>query len=456
MTAVELMPLAQPAGDRNWGYDGVLPFAPQRAYGPPDELKAFVDAAHARGLCVFLDVVYNHFGPEGNYLHAFAEPFFTERHHTPWGAAINVDARHAEVVREFFVQNSLYWLREYRFDGIRYDAVHEIRDDAPRPFLDELAARVRAGVEPGREIHLVLENDANEARWLDRYDAQWNDDAHHAFHVLTTGETDGYYRDYAREPARLLARALAEGFAYQGEPSEHRGGAPRGEPSAALPSTAFVDFLQNHDQIGNRAFGERLAALAPDEAVRAATAVLLLAPAIPLLFMGEEWAASTPFLFFADFGGELALAVTEGRRREFAAWPSFADPATRDRIPDPQDPATMRASVLRWDERAQPAHAAVLALHRELLALRARLIVPRLARRCARRRLSTARRHRVRGALALRRRRAAHADREPRRGAGDGILRRRRRVHLQRWGTSPRRADAAALPPWSAGWFLAP
>jgi malto-oligosyltrehalose trehalohydrolase len=379
VTAVELMPLAQPAGDRNWGYDGVLPFAPQRAYGTPDELKAFVDAAHARGLCVFLDVVYNHFGPEGNYLHAFAEPFFTEHRHTPWGAAINVDAHDAEVVREFFVQNSLYWLREYRFDGIRYDAVHEIRDDAPRPFLDELAARVRAGVEAGRAVHLVLENDANEARWLDRYDAQWNDDAHHAFHVLLTGEGHGYYRDYVREPARLLARALAEGFAFQGEPSAHRSGANRGEPSAALPSTAFVDFLQNHDQIGNRAYGERLDALATDEAMRAATAVLLPAPAIPLLFMGEEWAASTPFLFFADFGRELALAVTEGRRREFAAWPAFADAVTRDRIPDPQDPATMRASVLRWDEREQPRHAAMLELHRELLALRAALIVPRLA-----------------------------------------------------------------------------
>jgi malto-oligosyltrehalose trehalohydrolase len=379
VTAVELMPLAQPAGDRNWGYDGALPFAPQRAYGPPAELKAFVDAAHARGMCVFLDVVYNHFGPEGNYLHAFAEPFFTERHHTPWGAAVNVDAANADVVREFFVQNSLYWLREYRFDGLRYDAVHEIKDDAPRPFLDELAARVRAGVEAGRDVHLVLENDANEARWLGHYDAQWNDDAHHAFHVLATGETDGYYRDYAREPARLLGRALAEGFAYQGEPSLHRGGAPRGEPSAALPSTAFVDFLQNHDQIGNRALGERLSALAPEDAVRAMTAVLLLAPAIPLLFMGEEWGASTPFSFFADFGPELAAAVTEGRRREFAAWPAFSDPAARERIPDPQDPATMRASVLRWEERAQPKHAALLALHHELLALRTGLIVPRLA-----------------------------------------------------------------------------
>ena len=454
VTAVELMPLAQPAGDRNWGYDGVLPFAPQRAYGTPDQLKAFVDAAHARGLCVFLDVVYNHFGPEGNYLHAFAEPFFTDRHHTPWGAAINVDARHAEVVREFFVHNSLYWLQEYRFDGLRYDAVHEIRDAAPRPFLDELAARVRAGVEAGREVHLVLENDANEARWLDRYDAQWNDDAHHAIHVLTTGETDGYYRDYAHEPARLLARALAEGFAYQGEPSDHRGGATRGEPSAQLPSTAFVDFLQNHDQVGNRAFGERLCALAPVQAVQAATAVLLLAPAIPLLFMGEEWAASTPFLFFADFGRELALAVTDGRRREFAAWAAFADPAQRDRIPDPQDPATMRASILRWDERVQPRHAAMLALHGELLALRARLIAPRLANGARGEGFT------LLGATAFRvtwqlgdgsqLTLIANLGAQPATAsyAVSG-------VRIFTLGNVPPNADAAALPPWSAGWFLA-
>lgn len=379
ITAIELMPLAQPAGARNWGYDGVYPFAPQAAYGTPDDLKALIDAAHARGLCVFLDVVDNHFGPEGNYLHAYASAFFTERHHTPWGAAIAIDAPQGASVREFFVQNALYWLREYRFDGLRFDAVHEIKDDSTRPFLDELAARVRASVEPERHIHLVLENDANEAHLLDRYDAQWNDDLHHAVHVLVAGEHDGYYRDYAGAPVRHLARALAEGFAYQGEVSVHRESTPRGEPSGHLPTTAFVDFLQNHDQIGNRAFGERISALAPAAAVRAATAMLLLAPAIPLLFMGEEWAASTPFLFFSDFGAELGAAVTEGRRREFAAWPAFSDSQTRERIPDPQDPATMRASVLRWNEREQGAHAIALAQHRELLALRARTIVPRLA-----------------------------------------------------------------------------
>jgi len=379
VTAIELMPLAQPAGTRNWGYDGVLPFAPQFAYGTPDELKAFVDAAHDRGLAVFLDVVYNHFGPEGNYLHAYAAPFFTERHRTPWGAAINVDGPDSATVREFFVHNATYWLDEYRFDGLRLDAVHEIHDDSPRRFLEELAARVRAAVGSERHVHLVLENDANEARALSAYDAQWNDDAHHAFHVLLTGENDGYYRDFAVEPARLLGRALAEGFAYQGEASIHRDGAPRGEPSASLPSTAFVDFIQNHDQIGNRAFGDRIGTLAPLSAVNAATAVLLLAPSIPLLFMGEEWNASTPFLFFSDFGPELAQAVTDGRRREFAAWKAYADPEVRERIPDPQDAATMRASVLRWDERDAPPHADVLALHRELLAVRARALVPHLA-----------------------------------------------------------------------------
>jgi 1,4-alpha-glucan branching enzyme/maltooligosyltrehalose trehalohydrolase len=453
VTAVELMPLAQPAGTRNWGYDGVLPFAPQHAYGTPSELKAFVDTAHARGLSVFLDVVYNHFGPEGNYLHAFAEAFFTDRHHTPWGAAVNLDGEHAHAVREFFVQNALYWLREYRFDGLRLDAVHEIRDESRRPFLDELAARVRADVEPDRHVHLVLENDANDARRLAVYDAQWNDDVHHALHVLLTNERDGYYRDYAAEPARLLARALAEGFAYQGEPSAHRGGAPRGEPSASLPPTAFVDFLQNHDQIGNRALGERIAALAPEAAVRAATAVLLLAPAIPLLFMGEEWAASTPFAFFSDFGAELGRTVTEGRRREFAAWPSFNDATARERIPDPQDPATMRASVLRWDERSQPAHAAVLAFHEELLALRGGLIVPRLAHG------AHGDGHQLLAPAALRvkwrfgdgSRLGLIANLGPEPATVSYAI---GGVRVFALGDVPAHADAAVLAPWSAGWFL--
>jgi maltooligosyltrehalose trehalohydrolase len=452
VTAIELMPLAQPAGSRNWGYDGVLPFAPQHAYGTPDELKRFVDAAHARGLCVFLDVVYNHFGPEGNYLHEYAGAFFTERHHTPWGTAINVDGEHSDTVRELFVQNALYWLHEFRFDGLRLDAVHEIRDDSQRPFLAELAARVRAAVEPDRHVHLVLENDANQTRLLASYDAQWNDDAHHALHVLATGETDGYYRDFAREPARLLGRALAEGFAFQGEPSEHRGGAPRGEPSSMLPATAFVDFLQNHDQIGNRALGERISALAPEAAVRAATAVLLLAPAIPLLFMGEEWAASTPFLFFSDFGAELGRAVTEGRRREFAAWPGFGDAALQ-RIPDPQDPATMRASALRWDERAAAPHAATLKLHAELIALRAGLIVPRLAAGVHGEGYQllapTALRVQWRFGDGARLGLIANLGAEPA-TVSYAIA----GVRIFTFGDVPARGDEAALAPWSVGWFL--
>src|SRR5665213_147412 len=441
VTTIELMPLAQPGGSRNC------------AYGTPDELKAFVDAAHARGLSVLLDVVYNHFGPEGNYLAQYAAPFFTTRHHTPWGAAINVDGPGSETVRELFVQNALFWLREYRFDGLRLDAVHEIRDESPRPFLAELVARVRVGVEPGRHIHLVLENDANRAQLLTAYDAQWNDDAHHAFHVLTTGETDGYYRDFARAPARLLGRALAEGFAFQGEASEHRGGTLRGEPSAALPATAFVDFLQNHDQIGNRALGERISALAPEAAVRAATAVLLLAPAIPLLFMGEEWSASTPFAFFSDFLGDLGRAVTEGRRREFAAWPAFSDAVRRARIPDPQDPATLRASTLRWEERSEPQHAAMLALHAELLALRAGLIVPRLAH----------------GAHGEGYQILAPAALRVRWRFGDGtrlglianlgaapatVSYAIAGVRIFTLGEVPAHADDAVLPPWCAGWFL--
>jgi malto-oligosyltrehalose trehalohydrolase len=453
VTSVELMPLAQPAGTRNWGYDGVLPFAPQNAFGSPDELKAFVDAAHALELCVLLDIVYNHFGPEGNYLRAYAEPFFTERYHTPWGAAINLDGDGASVVRELFVQNALYWLGEYRFDGLRLDAVHEIRDDSARPFLEELAARVRAGVEPGREVHLVLENDANQPRLLERYDAQWNDDAHHAFHVLLTGETFGYYRDYAREPARLLARSLAEGFAYQGEPSAHRGNAPRGAPSAALPTTAVVDFLQNHDQIGNRAYGERIGALAPAAAVRAATAVLLLAPAIPLLFMGEEWSASTPFLFFSDFGPDLAQAVTEGRRREFEGWPGFRAAATQAGPPDPQDPATMRASVLRWDERAAPDHAAALALHAELLALRHGVIVPRLAAggHGDGYQLIAPTALRVKWRFGDESRLGLIANLGP---APATVSYAMAGTRIFTIGDVPGRADEAELAPWSVGWFL--
>jgi malto-oligosyltrehalose trehalohydrolase len=293
---------------------------------------------------------------------------------------------HSRTVREFFIHNALYWLDEYHLDGLRLDAVHAIGDASEPDILTELAERVRAG--PGRErpVHLVLENVDNAARYLERgtdgaprwYRAQWNDDIHHALHVLLTGETGGYYRDFADRPAWYTGRALAEGFAYQGESSGYHGRECRGEPSSGLPPTAFVSFLQNHDQVGNRALGERIDALAPPEAVRAAAVVRLLAPAPPLLFMGEEFAAATPFLYFCDFAGELARAVRDGRRAEFGRFAPPGAAVARERLPDPNDPETFARSKLDWDSRLHGEHAARLAFYRELLRLRHEKLVPRL------------------------------------------------------------------------------
>jgi maltooligosyltrehalose trehalohydrolase len=387
ITAIELMPVADFPGRRGWGYDGVLPFAPDAAYGTPDELKALVDTAHKLGLMVLLDVVYNHFGPEGNYLHAYCPHFFNEAHHTPWGAAINFDGPHSERVRDFFRHNALYWVEEFHFDGLRMDAVHAIHDSSPQHIACEIAHALQAvGHGAGRRLHLVLENDANKASLLERGEdgeplfatAQWNDDLHHAAHVLLTGETDGYYGDYAEGPIGRFARALAQGFVYQGQASPHRGNLPHGEPSGHLPPCAFVSFLQNHDQIGNRALGQRLSDLAHPARLEAVYACLLLSPHVPMLFMGEEFAASTPFLYFCDFGPELAQAVSDGRRNEFARFAAFADPDARARIPDPNDEATFRSAQLRWDEREQGAHAARLALVRQLLGLRREWLVPRV------------------------------------------------------------------------------
>jgi len=372
VTAVELMPVADFPGPRNWGYDGVLPYAPDRAYGTPEDLKHLVDEAHGLGLMVFLDVVYNHFGPDGNYLPAYAPDFFREDVHTPWGAAIDF---RRPAVRRFFAENALYWLREYRFDGLRLDAVHAIGE---RDWLPEMARFVRERVPAGRQVHLVLENDDNEASLLSQgFDAQWNDDAHHVLHHILTGERQGYYAAYAGRPGRDLARALAEGFVYQGERPRGRD-APRGEPSAHLAPSSFVFFLQNHDQVGNRAFGERLASLcdADPDALRAAIALQLLTPHIPLLFMGEEYGARDPFLYFTSHGDAgLAKAVREGRRAEFAHFPAFADPLQRARIPDPNDPDTFersRPSIGGKDGDAARWHA----WYRELLALRRRVVAP--------------------------------------------------------------------------------
>ena len=384
VTAVELMPLADAPGRRGWGYDGVLLYAPESRYGRPEELKTLVDAAHARGLAVFVDVVYNHFGPEGNYLHRYAPGFFTPRHRSFWGDGINYDDPASEVVRAFMIHNALYWLEEYHLDGLRLDAVNAIVDDSPTHLLVELGRAVADGPGRARAVHLVLENGANESRYLERaregralYQAQWNDDVHHALHVLLTGEAGGYYEDY-QPPLPHLGRCLTEGFAFQGERSAYRGGL-RGHPSGHLPPTSFVAFLQNHDQIGNRALGERITAIAAPEAVRAATAILLLSPALPLLFMGEEWAAPEPFLFFTDLGPDLGPSVAEGRRREFARFPEFASPDLRARIPDPQAPATHARSVLDWTRLGATPHREWLAFHQSLLEIRARAIVPLLA-----------------------------------------------------------------------------
>jgi len=377
-TAIELMPVADFAGRWNWGYDGVLMFAPDHSYGRPEDLMALIDAAHARNLMVFLDVVYNHFGPEGNYLHRIAPPFFTEHRHTPWGAAIDY---RVPQVRAFAVENALHWLDRYRFDGLRLDAVHAIVERGEPTMLEELSRRVGAlARERGRLIHLVLEDDDNRASALDpgatvpvrKYRAQWNDDYHHAWHVTLTGESHGYYGDYADAPRRHLARTLASGFAYQGEPSRHRGMAPRGEDSGRLPPAAFVSFLQNHDQIGNRPHGDRLATCVPEDAQRAALAVTLLAPMPVLMFMGEEWGTQRPFPFFCDFQGELAEAVRQGRRREFAAaYGNLAEP-----VPDPLSMETFHSAKVDWPALQSPPHAARLALVRELLTIRRREIVP--------------------------------------------------------------------------------
>ncbi|HXW91545.1 MAG TPA: malto-oligosyltrehalose trehalohydrolase [Terriglobales bacterium] len=382
-TALELMPVADFPGQRNWGYDGVLLYAPDSAYGPPADLKQLTQAAHTRGMMVFLDVVYNHFGPYGNYLRVYSPQFFTGRHRTPWGEAINFDDRESRTIRDFFIHNALYWLEEYHFDGLRLDAVHAMIDDSTPDILTELARCVREKFQGERRIHLMLENGNNAAQFLRRdqgnrlqfYDAQWNDDIHHALHVLITSESDGYYSDYVHQPIQQLGRCLAEGFAYQGEYSQYHG-TKRGTPSGTLPPSAFISFLQNHDQVGNRAFGERILQLARPEAVRAAMEILLLAPAPPLLFMGEEFGATSPFLFFCDFQGDLALSVTTGRRKEFTRFSQFSSIEKRDRIPDPNAEESFRRSKLNWSILANESNSSCLQLYRKLLSTRRRVVAP--------------------------------------------------------------------------------
>jgi maltooligosyltrehalose trehalohydrolase len=388
ITAIELMPVAGFSGQRGWGYDGVLLFAPESGYGTPDELKRLVAEAHARGLMVLLDVVYNHFGPDGNYLHVYAKPFFNAAQPTPWGDAINFDGAHSRTVRDFFIHNALYWIEEFHFDGLRIDAVHAMHDSSQPHFIDELTEAVRQGPGQQRAVHIVLENDRNDAKRLARNtdgsvrlaNAQWNDDVHHALHVLATGERDGYYIDFATEPQRLLGRALTQGYGYQGEASAYRSGEAHGTPSAHLPPLAFVNALQTHDQVGNRAFGERIAMLTTevgrDNVLRALAACLLLSPSVPMLFMGQEYAASTPFLYFCNYAGTLAQAVTRGRRAEFERFARFSDPARRALIPDPNAEDTFLKSKLDWAERKRAPHAAWLAFYTDLLRRRNDKLVP--------------------------------------------------------------------------------
>jgi len=382
VTGLQIMPVADFPGARNWGYDGVYPFAPDASYGKPEDFARLVDAAHARGIAVLLDVVYNHFGPDGNYLSQYAPQFFSEHHRTAWGAGINFDGADGRAVREFFIENALFWLGEYRLDGLRLDAVHAIEDDSDPHLLTDIVARVRATF-TDRPVHLVLENEDNEAHHLERgsaqaggFTAQWNDDIHHVLHVAATRENAAYYEEYL-DDARLTARAIAEGFAFQGEVMRARG-RPRGESSAHLPPTAFVAFIQNHDQVGNRAFGERLGSLVSAEKLRAVASVYLLSPQIPMLFMGEEWNARQPFQFFCDFQGELADAVRRGRREEFKRFPQFSDPHMRELIPDPQAGSTFLDSKLQWDDCKLPAHADWLRWYERALSARRTWIVPLL------------------------------------------------------------------------------
>jgi maltooligosyltrehalose trehalohydrolase len=374
VTALELMPVADFPGQRNWGYDGVAPFAPARCYGTPDDLRFLVDRAHDAGLAVLLDVVYNHVGPDGAALFAFSPWYFTDRHPSPWGAGVNLDGPHAAEVRAFFIENALHWIHEYHLDGLRLDATHAMCDDSPRHFLAELTARVRRSV-TDRQVVLVAEDHRNLAQMVKPerdggwgLDGVWADDLHHQVRVALAGDRDGYYADYSGSAADIAA-TLERGWFFTGQHSSYLG-EPRGTDPAGIAPRAFVVCLQNHDQVGNRAFGERLHHQIDLAAWRAAIVLLLAAPETPLLFMGQEWAAASPFLYFTDHHAELGALVTEGRRREFARFAAFADAGVRQRIPDPQALSTFEASRLDWTEPSAEPHASILRLHEALLALR--------------------------------------------------------------------------------------
>lgn len=371
VTAIELMPVAQFPGTRNWGYDGVGLYATQSSYGGPGGLMRLVDACHSAGIAVYLDVVYNHLGPEGNYLRDFG-PYFTDRYRTPWGEAVNLDGRGSDAVRTFFIENALMWVDDFHIDGLRLDAVHAIFDQSARPFVGELSDAVHERASSvGRVAHVIAESSSNDPRLVRDgvdgglgLDAAWNDDFHHALHVALTGETARYYADFD-DPISDLTTGLSDGYIAAGRYSPYRG-RRHGASSADLTRSSLVVFSQNHDQVGNRAGGDRLSTLVDPERLRFAAAITLLSPWVPMLFMGEEWAETRPFLYFIDHGdADLSRAVTAGRAREFEG---FINPG--EHVPDPADPATFLASILDWSTRDEPAHAAMLDLYSDLIRIR--------------------------------------------------------------------------------------
>jgi len=369
VTAIELMPVAQFSGNRNWGYDGVFPFAVQNSYGGPAALKALVRACHQQGIAVVLDVVYNHLGPEGNYLGEFG-PYFTDRYRTPWGMALNFDGPDSDEVRRFFVENALYWVTDFHIDALRLDAIHAIVDHSAQPFLQELTAAVhQRAAELNRHICVIAESDLNDVRVIQPchsggygFDAQWNDNFHHALHTLLTGEREGYYQDFGQ--LRHLAKAYAEGFVYSGEHSSFRR-RRHGSSSRTIPAERFVVCAQNHDQIGNRMLGDRLSTLICFEALKLAAGVVVLSPYLPLLFMGEEYGESAPFLYFTSHSdAALAEAVRRGRREEFSGF------AWQGEVPDPQDEVTFLRSKINYELKDTAGHRTLLDFYRELIRLR--------------------------------------------------------------------------------------
>jgi maltooligosyltrehalose trehalohydrolase len=380
ITAIELMPVGDFPGRWNWGYDGVAPFAPARCYGTPDDLRGLVDQAHGLGLAVHLDVVYNHLGPDGAYQSAFSRFYYSKNHHSPWGAGINFDGPQSEAVRDYVIKNALRWIHEYHFDGLRLDATHAIVDDSVPHILAAIASAVQCSLESSkRRVHVIAEDVRNLAGMMQpesqggwALSGVWSDDFHHQMRRALAGDSDGYFQDFDGT-AKSIAATARQGWFYTGQYAPYFG-KPRGTDPAGIAARRFIFFLQNHDQAGNRAFGDRIHHKIELAQWRAASALLLMLPETPLLFMGQEWAATTPFLYFTDHNPELGGLVTEGRRKEFSRFATFADPASRERIPDPQREQTFRSSQLRWGERTREPHASVARLYQRLLALRKTLM----------------------------------------------------------------------------------